>query len=104
MFRRGWGGGKKGPLGVEMGPIRKFLADRETLIPDRPKIFKDPPEIALPPGVTEEQAVKVVAESPWARGWGEGIAKLAGYKESTPAYHRQVKRLSEFVAKRMLGV
>ena len=34
---------KRGPLGFKMGPIRRWLAERETLI-KRPKFFKDPPE------------------------------------------------------------
>jgi len=57
----------------------------------------------LPPGVTEEEAVATIAATPWAQGWAAGIAKLAGYTPSTPEYHDQVKRLSEFVARRLLG-
>lgn len=33
---------KRGPLGFKMGPIRRWLAQRETLI-KRPKFFKNPP-------------------------------------------------------------
>jgi len=94
---------KRGPLG-KMGPLRRWLAKRETWIP-RPKFFKQiNPQVVLPPGVSVEEAVATIAATPWARGWGEGIAKLAGYTPSTPEYHEQVKRLSEFVARRLLGV
>lgn len=61
-------------------------------------------QVELPPGVTPEEAVEVIARTPWARGWAEGIAKLAGYKPGTPEYEETVDRLSHFVAKRLLGL
>lgn len=88
-------------------PIRSVLRKRPTIILERPLVQLlglDPPEVALPPGVTEEEAVAVIAGTPWAKGWGEGIAKLAGYTPSTPEYHEQVDRLSKFVARRLLGI
>ena len=87
-------------------PLRTALSKRPTLILEKPLVELlglDPPQIPLPPGVTEEQAVATIAATPWAKGWAEGIAKLAGYKPSTPRYHAQVKRLSEFVARRLSG-
>jgi len=88
-------------------PIRSLLSKRPTIILKEPLVVAlglDPPEVELPPGVTEEEAVATIAATPWAKGWGEGIAKLAGYTPSTPEYHAQVDRLSKFVARRMLGV
>jgi post-segregation antitoxin (ccd killing protein) len=58
-------------------------------------------QVALPPGVTMEEAIRVTAESPWAKGWAEGIARLAGYVPGTREYDEQVKRLSHFVAERL---
>jgi len=57
----------------------------------------------LPPGVTEEEAIELVASSDWARNWAEGIAKLAGLKPGTKEFEEQVERLSKFVARRFLG-
>jgi hypothetical protein len=88
-------------------PLRSILRRRPTIILERPIVELlglDPPEVALPAGVTEEEAVAVIAGTPWAKGWGEGIAKLAGYTPSTPEYHAQVERLSRFVARRLLGI
>jgi len=88
-------------------PIRSLLSKRPTLILEKPLVELlglDPPEVVLPPGVTEEAAVATIAATPWAKGWAEGIAKLAGYVPSTPEYHKQIDRLSKFVARRMLGL
>lgn len=87
-------------------PIRSFLSKRPTLVLSKPLVVLlgiDPP-LELPPGVTPEQAVEVVAGSAWARGWASGIAKLAGYTPGTPEFTKQVERLSKFVARRMLGL
>ena len=48
-----------------------------------------------------EERIRITAESPWAVGWAQGIAKLAGYIPSTPEYHEEVKRLSRFVSERL---
>ena len=88
-------------------PLRTALSKRPTLILEKPLVELlglDPPQVVLPPGVTEEQAVAIMATTSWAKNWAEGIAKLAGFKPSTPRYHTQVKRLSEFVARRFLGL
>ena len=88
-------------------PIRSILRKRPTIILERPLVQLlglNPPEVPLPRGVTEKQAVAVIAGTPWAKGWAEGISKLAGYTPSTPEYHRQVDRLSKFVARRLLGI
>ena len=105
-FRRGRSGGGKLIEGWPK-PLRTALSKRPTLILEKPLVELlglDPPQVVLPPGVTEEQAVATIAATPWAKGWAEGIAKLAGYRPSTPKYHAQVKRLSEFVARRLLGL
>jgi len=105
LFKRGSAGGKL--IGWWPKPLRTLLRERPTLILEKPLVELlglDPPQIVLPPGVTEEEAVATIAATPWATGWGEGIARLAGYKSSTPEYHTQVKRLSEFVARRLLGL
>jgi len=57
----------------------------------------------LPPGVSLEEAVEITASLPWARGWAEGVAKMAGYVPGTKEYEEQVKRLSKFVAARLVG-
>jgi hypothetical protein len=91
-----------------VGGILDALKTRRTIILKEPivkrlgSVFRA--QVALPPGVSVEQAVKVIAATPWARGWAEGIAKLAGYTPGTPEFEEQVKRLSEFVARRLLGV
>lgn len=59
------------------------------------------PQAVLPPGVSMEEAIRVTAESPWAVGWAQGIARMAGYVLGTPEYNEQVKRLSHFVAERL---
>jgi hypothetical protein len=62
-------------------PLRKFLKDRETLIP-RPKIVELiggqllGQEVGLPPGVSPEAAIETIARSAWARGLAEGELKL----------------------------
>jgi len=96
---------KKFPLIERKTPVIDLLSKRPTIILDEPLVKKiDPPEVVLPPGVSPEEAVETVARTPWATGWAEGIAKMAGYTPSTPEYHRQVERLSKFVARRLLGV
>lgn len=93
---------KRGPLGFKLGPLRRWLAERETWI-RRPKFFKDPPEeIAIDRKVPVEEVIEITAKLPWARGWAEGIAKMAGYTPGTPEYNAQVDRLSRFAAKRLV--
>jgi hypothetical protein len=81
---------------------RRTIMLREPIVKRLGSVFRG--QVVLPPGVTTEQAVKVIASTPWARGWAEGIAKLAGYTPGTPEFEEQVRRLSEFVARRLLGV
>ena len=98
---------KRFPLIERKTPIFDFLIKRPTILLDEPILKKLDPSgnpIELPPGVTEEKAVETVAATPWAKGWAEGVAKMAGYKEDTATYREQVKRLSKFVAKRLIGV
>jgi hypothetical protein len=58
-------------------PLRKFLKERETLIP-RPKLIDLlgesllGQEVGLPPGVSPEAAIETIARSAWARGLAEG--------------------------------
>jgi hypothetical protein len=59
-------------------PIRKFLKERETLIPGRPKLVDMVgesllgQEVGLPPGVSPEAAIETVSRSAWAHGLAEG--------------------------------
>jgi hypothetical protein len=92
-------------------PIRKFLKERETLIP-RPKIVDIlgesllGQEIGLPPGVTPEAAIETVARSAWARGLAEGVCGpgYAGFTPGTPEFDRCVYNVSHRVAARVLGL
>jgi len=94
------------PLRLEtqkkLGPIRRWLAEYQPILKRR-KLYKGSvfSSQVLPPGVTIEEAIRVTAESPWAKGWAEGIARMAGYTPGTPEYEEQVKRLSHFVAERL---
>jgi len=90
--------------------IKNYLRERETLIP-RPKlvdffegnIFG---QITLPPGVTPEQAIEVVARSEWARKLAEGVCgpKYAGFAPGTPEFETCVRNVSHKVAARVLGL
>ena len=89
--------------------IKNYLRERETLIP-RPKlvdffegnIFGQ----TLPPGVTPEQAIEVVARSEWARKLAEGVCgpKYVGYTPGTPEFETCVHNVSHKVAARVLGL
>ena len=100
----------------EESPILKFLRERETLIP-RPKLAELFGSIlgklqglqgqaALPPGVTSEQAIEIVANSAWARNLAEGVcgSKYVGFTPGTPEYERCVYNVSHRVAAAVLGL
>lgn len=56
----------------------------------------------LPPGVTYEQAVSVIAGGAWARGLAEGIARRGGLTPDTPEWRKFVDTFSRAVAEGML--
>ena len=63
------------------GPLRQFLDSWQPILP-RPKLFsqtanRDEDDWSfqeLPGGVTKDQAVELIAATPWARDAGRGIA------------------------------
>jgi len=61
-------------------PLRTALSKRPTLILDKPLVELlglDPPQVVLPPGVTEEEAIETVREL-WGKKLAAGIADRAG--------------------------
>ncbi|MBW2561195.1 MAG: hypothetical protein JRE40_10140 [Deltaproteobacteria bacterium] len=93
-------GEEKGPLGVPIFGVRKFLSEWEPLIPGRPKVFA---QQEFPPGVTREQAVEIVAGTDWAQGLARGMcSKLFGVAPGTAEYEACVRRVSRKVAEGVL--
>ena len=96
---------------LESTPIRKFLKERETLIP-RPKLADLlgerllGQEVGLPPGVSPEDAIETVARSAWAHGLAEGVCGpgYAGFAPGTPEFDHCVYSVSHKVAARVLGL
>jgi hypothetical protein len=96
---------------LKEGPIRKFLRERETLIP-RKKLLELiggqllGQEAVLPPGVTPEAAIETVARSAWARNLAEGVCGpgYAGFTPGTPEFETCVYNVSHRVAARVLGL
>jgi len=97
---------------LESTPIRKFLKERETLIPGRPKLVDMVgesllgQEVGLPPGVSSEDAIETVARSAWAHGLAEGVCGpgYAGFAPGTPEFDHCVYSVSHKVAARVLGL
>jgi len=98
---------------LEGKPVRKFLKEREPLIPHKKLIDlinidgllvgrEAPP---LPKGVSREEAIEVVAGSAWARGLAEGVCggKYAGFEPGTTEFKTCVYNLRHRVAARVLG-
>lgn len=82
-------------------PIREFLKKRPTLILEKPLVEMlgiDPPE--LPPGITREEAIEVVAATEWARNLATGWLKafMPTLTPGTPEYEEAHKRISRRVA------
>jgi len=74
--------GAKYPLIERKTPVIDLLKERPTLILDQPLVTKLNPfpfggQIALPPGVTKEEAVEVVRET-WGKKLAAGMADRAG--------------------------
>jgi len=95
---------------LKEGPIRKFLRERETLIPRKKLLELIGGQLlgqeVLPPGVTPEAAIETVARSAWARNLAEGICGpgYAGFTPGTPEFERCVYNVSHRVAARVLGL
>ncbi|MEM2455178.1 MAG: hypothetical protein QXN21_04475 [Candidatus Bathyarchaeia archaeon] len=93
----------------EEGPIRSFLRKWQPILP-RPKLIDMlsglTGQVALPPGVTPEQAIEVVAKSEWARRLAEGVCGpgYAGFTPGTEEFERCVYNVSHRVAARVLGL
>jgi hypothetical protein len=96
---------------LKEGPIRKFLKERETLIP-RKKLVELVggqllgQEVGLPPGVTPEAAIETISRSAWAHGLAEGVCGpgYAGFAPGTPEFDTCVYNVSHRVAARVLGL
>jgi len=99
---------------LERKPVRTWLKERKTII-ERPKLV-DVLEragfglfgqaVELPPGVSPEQAIEVVASSEWARKLAEGVCgpKYAGFTPGTREFEQCVYNVSHKVAARVLGL
>jgi len=94
---------ERGILNLEIlkrKPIRSILRRRPTIILKKPLVELlglDPPQ--LPPGVTLEEAIEVVAATPWATNLAIGFAKRMGYEPCTPEYPDVVNRIRYMVAR-----
>jgi len=97
--------GKKGPLGIlPVGPVRKALYERKTIVLKEPlvKALGLDPQV-LPPGVTYEEAVAVIEGSRWAKGLADGMcSKLFGTVPGTKEHDACVKRVARRVAEGLL--
>lgn len=61
------------------GPVRSILSNRKTLVLEAPLVSKlGFYHQELPPGVSMEQAVAVIAQTPWALEAGRGVAAKLG--------------------------
>jgi len=96
---------------LERKPIRTWLKNRPTIVLEKPLIamlesglFEG--QVALPAGVTPEEAIEVVARSEWARKLAEGVCgpKYAGFTPGTPEFEACVYNVSHKVAARVLGL
>jgi len=96
---------------LKEGPIRRFIKERETLIP-RKKLVELVggqllgQEVGLPPGVTPEAAIETIARSAWAHGLAEGVCGpgYAGFAPGTAEFDACVYNVSHRVAARVLGL
>ena len=87
-------------------PIRKILQNRPTLILEEPLVVTlglDPPA-ELPPGVTREEAIEVIAGSAWAQNLATGWLKafMPDLRPGTPEYEEAHKRIARRVAEGVL--
>jgi len=96
---------------LERKPIRSWLKNRPTVILEKPLIamfesglFEG--QVELPPGITPEEAIEVVARSDWARKLAEGVCgpKYAGFSPGTREFEQCVYNVSHKVAARVLGL
>lgn len=88
------------------GPLRKLLKEWKTILP-RPRLvdlLKQ--KVELPPGVSPEQAIEIVAKSEWARKLAEGVCGpgWVGLTPGTPEYESCVYNVSHRVAAKVLGL
>jgi hypothetical protein len=96
---------------LKEGPIRRFIKERETLIP-RKKLVELVggqllgQEVGLPPGVSPEAAIETIARSAWAHGLAEGVCGpgYAGFTPGSPEFDACVYNVSHRVAARVLGL
>jgi hypothetical protein len=90
---------------VSSGPIRDWLRSREPLLP-RPKLFSYEYgdsfgfQITVPAGVSDEQAVAIIAQTPWAQQTAAGYARVMGLKKGTKAYDDAVQKWATHLATR----
>lgn len=92
------------PIFRDKGPVMSFLSERKTVVLDEPLIVKlgiDPPQ-ELPPGITKEAAVELIAGTPWAMGAGEGVARKLGLTPDTPEFRAAAYNWAKALAEGML--
>jgi len=84
-------------------PILDALKRRPTFILDEPLVRKFNPisgQVALPPGITREEAIEVVAGTEWATNLAAGWLKkfFPELTPGTPEYERKRAEISRVVA------
>jgi len=81
------------------GPIRDFLKSWQPILP-RPKFFQQ----GIPANVTREQAIEVIAATPWAQDAGYGIARLilGEAAADTPEFRNIQQRWARALAEGMI--
>ncbi|MHC1627625.1 MAG: hypothetical protein ACXQTI_02180 [Candidatus Nezhaarchaeales archaeon] len=86
-------------------PILDVLKRRPTFILDEPLVKKLNPtllsgQVVLPPGITREEAIEVVAASEWATNLAAGWLKrfFPELTPGTPEYKRKKAEIARIVA------
>jgi len=85
-------------------PILDALKRRPTFILDEPLVKKFNPtlsgQVALPPGITREEAIEVVASSEWAQNLAAGWLNkfFPEMTPGTPEYERKKAEIARVVA------
>jgi len=56
----------------------------------------------LPEGVSKEEAIEIIAATPWAERAARGMARLGGLTPGTPEYNMFIEHYRKAVAKGMV--
>jgi hypothetical protein len=88
------------------GPVRDFLKSWQPILP-RPKFFQQQQRYeyqGIPANVSREQAIEVIAATPWAQDAGYGIARLilGEAAADTPEFRNIQQRWARALAEGMI--